>query len=79
MTAFVSKKFIERRSYSALFDPAPTEKRMPRWHRREKISPRKAATLSENVQPMRNPTLSDKPIPWYKKRKNKVDASRPSS
>jgi hypothetical protein len=44
---FVSKKFVERSAYRALFDPIDTGKRAPRWHKRERIKPRKPRTLAD--------------------------------
>jgi hypothetical protein len=44
---FVSKKFVERSAYRALFDPTDTGKRAPRWHKRERIKPRKPRTLAD--------------------------------
>ncbi len=44
---FISKKFIERRAYSALFD-VHQPKRPPRYHKGERIKPRK--TLTEVYQ-----------------------------
>ena len=43
---FVSKKFVERSAYRALFDPTDTGKRAPRWHKRERIKPRKGPDYS---------------------------------
>ena len=71
---FVSKKFVERSAYRALFDPTDTGKRAPRWHKRERIKPRNPVPLQDPIDagtdlPEGRAPLVKMKTPWYKKKK----------
>lgn len=75
---FISKKFVERRAYSALFDPAGSDKRQPKWHKCERVKSRRptdwanieARALANDTPPTPGQdTGRVKREPWYKKKK----------
>lgn len=61
---FVSKKFIERARYRALFDPPAEVERAFKFQQREKIKPRQSF-----VDTFEADTGIKPKIPWYKRKK----------
>jgi hypothetical protein len=61
---FVSKKFIERARYRALFDPPAEVKKAIKFQQREKVKPRQSL-----VDTFEADTVIKPKTPWYKRKK----------